>query len=322
MNQFTLPQLYCPFPSQINKHVDVLENYALEWVLRFNLLKNKAVARSFSKSQFFLLTARCYPYCELEELKIINDWVSWMMTFDDLCDEEYIGKNPSLLQVYYTRFVEILQGSELRNSDLAHAYALRDIRDRLLQIESVKWYDYFVQSIEGFFNGCVQEAANKAHRNVPDVDTYIRMRSLTGGMEHFLDLIDFCNHLIIPEFLRENDSLKQLRLMANNIASWCNDIFSASKEIAIGDVNNLIIVLAYNQELPLEQAIQRAVEMHDQEIRNMIALEASIPSFGEEIDAQVAKYISGLHSWIRGNLDWHCQSRRYHDIEKLQLAKS
>ncbi|MHC5730433.1 MAG: terpene synthase, partial [Nostoc sp.] len=38
MQQLLSPGLYCPFPSQINKDVDILEEYALEWVLNFNLL--------------------------------------------------------------------------------------------------------------------------------------------------------------------------------------------------------------------------------------------------------------------------------------------
>lgn len=43
MKELLSSDLYCPFSSHINKHVDVLEEYALEWVTRFNLLANESV---------------------------------------------------------------------------------------------------------------------------------------------------------------------------------------------------------------------------------------------------------------------------------------
>lgn len=109
--------------------------------------------------------------------------------------------------------------------------------------------------------------------------------------------------------------------MTNNIISWCNDIFSADREIGSGDVHNLVFVLHYQQQVNLEKAIKLAAKMHDQKVRELLILEASIPSFGEYLDIKLAKYISGLHAWIRGNQDWYSHSGRYQTLEKLELAK-
>ncbi|QSJ14786.1 hypothetical protein JYQ62_23190 [Nostoc sp. UHCC 0702] len=54
--------------------------------------------------------------------------------------------------------------------------------------------------------------------------------------------------------------------------------------------------------------------------QKMMNLEATIPSFGEEVDAELARYISACHAWIRGNLDWSSHSGRYQSTEKLDLV--
>ncbi|MDZ8084128.1 MAG: hypothetical protein RMY16_00820 [Nostoc sp. DedQUE12b] len=43
MSKLLSSDLYYPFSSHINRHIDVLEEYALEWVTRFNLLANQSV---------------------------------------------------------------------------------------------------------------------------------------------------------------------------------------------------------------------------------------------------------------------------------------
>ncbi|MCG6135217.1 MAG: terpene synthase [Nostoc sp. LLA-1] len=320
MKNLVLPELYCPFPSQISKYADILEDYAFEWVLRFDLLENESVYQRFSKAKFAWLAASTYPECQLEELKIATDWLSWLFIWDDQWDMSDLGKRPELLRVYYRRFLEIFNGAELTSKDIPLTHALSDIRKRMLQTGSAKLLHRVVYSFEDFFYGCVLETTNRAQGNIPDVETYIELRKLSVAGDLIILWIELFNQLNIPDVLRKDNSVKKIQEMTINILAWCNDIFSAPREMASGDVHNLVLVLHYQQQLPWEQAIHRAAEMHDQEVRALLNLEASLPSFGEEVDGQLAKYISGMHSWIRGNLDWSARSGRYKSAERLDLA--
>ncbi|BAZ47680.1 Terpene synthase, metal-binding protein [Nostoc sp. NIES-4103] len=320
MNEFVWPELYCPFSPQINKYADVLEDYAFEWVLRFNLLRDESVYQRFSKAKFSWLAASTYPDCELEQLKIANDWLSWLFIWDDQWDMSDLGKKPELLKSYYKRFLEIFNGAELTSEDIPLTYALSDIRQRMLSTGSAKLLHRVVCSFEDFFDGCVLEATNRAQGIIPNVETYTNLRRLSVAGDLILLWIELFNPFMIPDILRKHDIVKKLQEMTINILAWCNDIFSAPREMASGDVHNLVLVLHYQQQLPLEQAIKFAAEMHNQEVQKMMNLEVSIPSFGEDVDTQLAKYISGCHAWIRGNLDWSSRSGRYKSTEKLDLA--
>jgi len=320
MNNLIIPSLYSPFPYQFNKYLEVLENTVFDWVLRFNLLADESAYQRFSKAKFYLLIASCYPHCELEELKIANDWLSWMMTWDDQCDISNLSTEPEVLTALHKRFIEVLNGAELTSGDSLRSHALVDLRQRMLQKGGARTFHNFVHSVEDYLHGCVQEAINRSQESVPDLDTYIHLRRSTGAMEPLFELIEFTNHLNIPKILRDYEKLKSLKIMTNNIVCWCNDIFSAPKEMASNDVHNLVLVLHYQQKQPLEQAFKSAAAMHDREIRNMLDLEASIPSFGENVDRELAKYISGLNCWIGGHLNWYSLSRRYQTVEKPQVS--
>ena len=258
MKELLSCDLYCPFSSHINKYVDVLEEYALEWVLRFNLLANELSYQRFCKAKFFLLAAATYPSCQLEELKIANDLLSWLFILDDQCDLSDLGKQPELLKGFHNRFLEILNGEELTNQDVPLAHALSNLRYRILERGNTKWFSHFLRSFKGYFQGCVEEATNRIQGVIPDLDTYMAIRMLAGGVEPVIELIEFCDHLIIPDFVREHDIVKELKLMAIKVLCWGNDIFSALREMEDGDVHNLVLVVFYQQNLAFLQGIQRA----------------------------------------------------------------
>lgn len=320
MQKLILPALYCPFPSQLNQYVDILEGYSLEWLQRFNLLKNESVYQRFHKSKFFWLAAGTYPYCELEDLKITNDWHTWLFVWDDQCDMTDLGEKPEFLQVFHQRFLEIFNGEELTSQDIPLSHALSELRQRMLQKGDAQWFNYFVRCFQDYFHGCVLQANYRAQGIVPSVNTYIKIRNLCSAVDSCLALIELSHQMTKLDALRKHYIMKKLNVMTNNIISWCNDIFSASREIGSGDVHNLVYVLHYHHKINLEEAIKGAAKMHDQKVKKLLDLEASIPSFGEEIDTELTKYISGLHCWIRGNLDWYSQSGRYQTLEKLELA--
>jgi 5-epi-alpha-selinene synthase len=99
--------------------------------------------------------------------------------------------------------------------------------------------------------------------------------------------------------------------MANNLISWCNDLVSLEKEMRVGDVHNLVVVLQHHHQISLQQAIHMAIEQHNAEMKAYLELEPQVPSFGPDIDPQVQLYLRGLRHWMRGNLDWGLTAKRY-----------
>ncbi|MDF5706103.1 MAG: terpene synthase family protein [Nostoc sp. S4] len=321
MQQLLSSGLYCPFPPQLNKHVDILEKHAVEWVLQFNLLANESTYKRFCKSKFFLLAASAYPDSNLEELKIANDWLSWVFIWDDQCDLSELKKQPQVLKTFHQRYLEILNGAEITNQDTLLSHALIDLRQRTLQRASMKWFKYFIRYLQDYFYGCVQEATNRAKGIVPDVDTYITIRRSSVGVYAVLALAEFCHQFMIPDVLRNHYLVKKLELITTDIIAWSNDIFSASREIASGDVHNLIYVLHYHKKISLEEAIEQVTKIHNEELNSLISIESFLPSLGEELDGYLTKYISVMHSWISGNIEWCFHSYRYHNLEKLELKE-
>jgi 5-epi-alpha-selinene synthase len=321
MSLFSFPELYYPFPFIVNTHVDALEDYAIEWVLKFNLLENKLSLKTLRKSKFHYLAASTYPYSEFEELKIANDWYNWLFIWDDQCDMSDIGKQPKLLEVFHQRFLEILNGAKPKIQDIPLGHALADIRCRILQSANEKFLHYFIDCVSDYFYGCVLQAEYRLLQIVPDIETYIMIRTLCSAADSCLALIELGHNMVLPDSLRQHYMFKKLNYITNNLISWCNDIFSCIREIESGDIHNLVYVI-HHDKLPLEKAIKKAAEIHDKRIGELIALEASFPSFGEELDIHVNKYIAGCNEWVRGHYDWYCHSKRYNTQEKLEIVKN
>ena len=70
-------------------------------------------------------------------------------------------------------------------------------------------------------------------------------------------------------------------------------------------------ILQREQGCSLEEATRRVAEMHDDEVRAFVALEAALPSWGEPLDTEVRRYVDVLRCWMRANRDWSIDSERY-----------
>jgi Terpene synthase family 2, C-terminal metal binding len=111
----------------------------------------------------------------------------------------------------------------------------------------------------------------------------------------------------------EQPLVAELRRTGNAIASFANDIFSLRKETLNRDFHNLVIVLEHEEGLTRDAALDRAASIHDAQVRHFIELEASLPSFGAELDQHMKRYVEGMHTWIRANYDWSGVTPRYNE---------
>jgi len=310
MSLIEFPKLYCPFPSAINRHAEVVDKHTLAWVKKFSLVPDNDDFERLRKSKFGWLAARAYPNAPLEELKIVSDWNTWLFIRDDHCDESGLGRNPLLLSNIHADLLEILNGRAPKQGDSALAHALYDIRTRLLGKANPVWMCRFICSVIEYFESSVWEAHNRADGIIPDTSTYILMRPYTGGLYTDIELIDITEDIYLPMHVRKNDVVQRLTLMANNVVCWSNDIISFAKEFRHHDVHNLVAILCTTQPT-LQKAVDRAAELTNAEIKAFIDLQADLPSYTPEINADLQRFVAVLRSWMSGNLDWAYDSGRY-----------
>src|SRR6185369_97241 len=117
----------------------------------------------------------------------------------------------------------------------------------------------------------------------------------TVGIYPQLDLGELASGATLPALAREDPTFRRLVVAAVNAVGWSNDIFTYDKEIAEGNIHNLVEVLRTSEGISLDAALARAVERHDREVRTFLELEQRLPSFGEG-NAAVRRYVSVLRS--------------------------
>ncbi|KZT50940.1 hypothetical protein CALCODRAFT_443798, partial [Calocera cornea HHB12733] len=84
-----------------------------------------------------------------------------------------------------------------------------------------------------------------------------------------------------------------------------------NKEQACGDRNNLVFIVMEDKALTMQEAIDFIGEMWHARFQDFLADRRNLPSWGRDLDRQVATYVQGLADWVSGNLHWSFASHRY-----------
>jgi 5-epi-alpha-selinene synthase len=315
VNDIKLPVLYCPFPSAINQHWEATEPHSFKWVRSFNLVTDESVYEIFRAEKFAILAARCYPTVSLEAIKILSNYIFWIAIADDYFEKVGINKQPQLLESVYAQLVDTFkkEGDSLLDADAPLALAFRDIWQKLYQLPNgtSELMLRFAKHTEDYLQGVHWEAMNNVQGIMPNLATYMKIRTFTVGGYIFFNLIQITDGIALPPEVIEHPILKLLELAVNNITIYVNDIFSIAKEMREGNPHNVVLILQHSYQISLQEALNRVAELHDAEVQNFIELAAQLPSFGSEIDANFQRYILSLRFWMRGHMDWAQESERY-----------
>jgi 5-epi-alpha-selinene synthase len=285
-------------------------------VRRFGLLPHEQDLRLFDTIGIGRLAAGTHPDFPPAELQLISDWHAWLFILDDLRDDSKFNRDPEKLSAMDSRFLDVLEGKVPNDRDAPLVLALHNLRERLCQYLGLRglsevWMRRFIHTIKESFEASLWEAANRARGTTPNLESYLRMRPLTGGLSIITELTEIIEGRHLPHEVREHPGVRRLTGASHNIVCWANDVLSLDKELTLGEVNNLVLVLRDAEALPLQQAVDRAAEMYEAEVRIFVELENSLPSFDTALDTVLERYISFLRARARGVLDWSYESARY-----------
>lgn len=301
--------LFYPFTSRISSHAEVVQARSLGWLRLFGLVRDGALLTGLSEVGH--LVARTYPDAELEMLQIASDWTTLFFLWDDLVEQ--VQDHNEVTENNY-RLIGALKGYSFREQHPVYD-ALRDINRRLeAAVTSAKlpilWRQTFDNRVERWLGSHVWEAKNRERQVIPSPETYIHMRQLTIGMFFEFTLAELLGGYSLTQEARESPGIQKLERLASNLIAWSNDILTLKKELAAGEIHNLILSIRNTRPMAMSAACTIAINMHNAEVNEFVQVRDSLTDC-PVWSLEVAQYISALQHWVAGHLQWGIDSKRY-----------
>lgn len=311
MRTATIPTFYCPIESDISEHAAAAQAHNLKWTIDFELLPaHGSKYNHFVASKFANLSARTFPDATLKDLELILDFSSWLFLRDDGYDNAKKTPTPDEGLKVDNHLLQILQGRSVEPWEPPSYQALEDIYHRLVQRADRPWMQRFILSMAQYFQGNYWETLNHASGLVPDLSTYIKVRQFSSAVYPSFDFILLVQEIRPTAAFLKHIFIQQMTVMANNYVCWANDIFGVEKESKEGNTSNLVFVLQNEHKINLDEAIGRVAQMCDAEMKAFLSLQERLPFFGRE-QPEALRYVRNLRSWMRGNMDWSYETKRY-----------
>ena len=77
----------------------------------------------------------------------------------------------------------------------------------------------------------------------------------------------------------------------------------------------------HERDVDLQGAMDYIGELHEGLVKSFLLAKDRLPSWGEPIDSQVARYVDGLGNWVRANYQWSFESQRYFGTKGQDIMK-
>jgi hypothetical protein len=292
--------LHRPFETSIHPDAGLLQVRSLEWAEGMGLVTGEAVAK-LASAKLGRLVARANPHGCPRVLQIAADWTTLFCELDDRLEKL---PNPDAVRTVLDRVFLALTGG-LTVGD-ALVTAARDLHKRLRSMARAAWLGRFAAKHSELFDAFELESRVRAGETTLDLATYLAMREVTVGIPIEVELSHLARGIELP-----NEASRDARRMvrhASNLIGWANDLFTAEKEEAAGDPNNLVLVLARSLGLDRDAARQHAIRMHDREA-DALAVAISDAGARGSTALQLHGYVQS--AWVRGHLEWAAETGRY-----------
>ncbi|CDO70012.1 hypothetical protein BN946_scf184354.g14 [Trametes cinnabarina] len=315
---FVLPDLvgHCHFPLTYHPDGDAVAAQSVKWLDEgCPELSHKARSALYGL-QAGELTAYCYPYCPAERLRVVSDFMNFLFHLDNISDGMMRKGTEALSDIVMNalwlpdRYVPTScpgkpqPATEPSAGKMARDYWMRCIEDAKPGPQA-----RFKENLELFFEAVHQQARDREAGLMPDLESYIGVRRDTSGCKPVFDLIEYAMDIDLPDFVVAHPVIKALNEGANDLVT------------SRGDTHNMIPILMQLRGLDLQSAVDFVGDLCKQTIDAFVANQQNIPSFGPDIDRDVALYVQGLQDWIVGSLHWSFMTERYFGKSGAEVKK-
>ncbi|KAG0708193.1 isoprenoid synthase domain-containing protein [Suillus ampliporus] len=307
--QYTLPDLLslCPFDfSKPSPHLLECSAESKAWVTRFNVFDDKHIA-IMEKSQSGLLCALAYPYAGREGFRTTCDFVNLLFVLDHLSDDMNSNDAHTACEVFH----QVMADPDFKHESLLAKITL-DFRQGILRTAKPQFFKHFLSCLRGYTQAVAHEAELREAGEVYDLINFVPLRRENSGVRCCFTFIEYNFGIELPDAVFDDPVFQSVYFAAVDMVCWSNDLFSYNVEQAMGHTsNNIVTVLMQEKDASIQEAADCIGVVFQQLMTRFMKDKSRLPSWGADIDRDVAIYIEGLTRWIGGNVVWSFQCSRY-----------
>ncbi|WP_086788719.1 terpene synthase family protein, partial [Crossiella equi] len=282
-----------------------VEEQLLDWALSSGLLPDERVERRFRNARFGECAALCYP--DATDLLVYAKWMTWLFVADDEFDEnrapEHGGIDRGVLGYLP------LDGAPAWEPTSAVTAALVELWREIAAPMPRPLQERFREHTEEYCRSYAEPLAKARTGQAPHLQDYVDLRRRSGAVETCVDLIERQPQAYLHPVLATAPAVTALRLAANDVICWTNDVLSVGKEVSHGELNNLVAVLQGGSGMNWPAAVSSAAAMTSARTKEFDELAEALMT--EHPEPAVRAFVDGIKVWISGSLVWHLDSPRY-----------
>ena len=258
-----------------------------------------------------------FPTTSLQRLVTLGIYFNVMFYIDDQYDrhhrDEVNVEQEIKLRKLFDNCTNIWLNGYVPSDSHVLYDACAELRKQFLALTSEGWMRRFVTSNLSHLKASTYRLEDIAHNHTDIVKAYIDLRLLDAGMYPMIDTLEFARNIMLPDDVLNSEYLYKLRTSVAIIGALMNDLFSYTKEImGTNSRFNLICVLEDYADYPFEDAVQKSIDIINDEIDTFYDLAYNIPSWDDKrIDKDVKIYIDGLIDEVVACWHWQVSTNRY-----------
>jgi hypothetical protein len=250
-----------------------------------------------------------FPLVGEEEALLISKYLSLWLLWDDVAIESQ--ENAWKITAHH-----VLAG-ELPDSATIFDIGWWRLLRQLAVTMSPAWIERLCESMATWSDAALREARISQLWNAGarvTLDEALQSRIDTIGMFATAYLVEYAIGFELPKSFHDHKTVRHIKTLANKIVGLGNDIFSFGKDYA-QDYINVISALRKERAVPMLDALNRIVDMHNEAVLEYDYLARSLPSFGPAIDPMIAKWLQWLRYNCIGFSVWESVAPRYSDFK-------
>jgi hypothetical protein len=300
LSQIIVPAFDFPWPGSCHPDAKIVERRMIEWGKEHDLFPDLDYQERAARARYGFLAARCYPRANRALLQATADYFLWFFLADDLLVDRVETASASTI-ANLTAMIDVLDYGRHRDRPVYGESAWLDVCQRLRARLSTEHFERFATGMRMWASTAGLQIINHLQQHPIEMSHYETIRRHTSGMNPCLALSDAANAGPVSPSEYHRPAVHELRMHANNVVCWSNDIQSLVVEARQpGQFRNMVTIYA-SQGHTLQEAVDITACRVRAEVDSFSSLGAQVE---ERASDHLCGYLTGMRDWMRGYQDW------------------